>query len=532
MADLEALSDQYHLGLVAVRRTAGNELIVPSVIHWKENHYAALVEKIGSGYKVIDPTFGRPQWLSSEIINEKHQRIFLIIPTNQVPLHWQIVSLDQAKTVFGKGLHNAGSTQSKPHCDADGNPCTTGCTNECPPGQASGGNQPGGSGGPGGGGGPGTSGPGKMSCSSCTASGSGYMPDWKVEEPFISLWLHDRPLFYNRRHWRPIVHLQMDYHQREEDGGRSAYSFKCDFGPNWNCNLLTYILVQGNITNGTTITTTCDGSTNCTSDSEPLSGGGILATEYCPDGGQRVFGWSGSNSGPFIDVISHVRFVPAISNAAFENETRGAGGEEITSFGSVEHYMGNTLAYPNGSIATFNVLTISDFPEIRVGLLTSATDPHGHTMFYSYITNDDQILLSQVGDFDGKTNQFIYGNASFPTSITEVTNSYYHLGVNFTYDDGGRLTNIVDMAGISSSFGYMSTNELYYTNYDGSGHPVPLGTNSATLLTKLTTPYGTTTFDYFHPDMAAIRVQSRQQHQSGYYRDTTGRGETAFRLPG
>src|SRR5437879_13910515 len=73
--------------------------------------------------------------------------------------------------------------------DTNDFPCVT-CP--CPPG---GGGPPGpsnpggGGGGPGGpGGGPGSSTPG---CNDCNKTLDSGMPDWRVSEPYIQLWIHD-----------------------------------------------------------------------------------------------------------------------------------------------------------------------------------------------------------------------------------------------------------------------------------------------------------------------------------------------------
>src|SRR6478736_5578879 len=57
LARLTELAKDYQMGLVAVQRTEGAEIVVPSVVHWKENHYAAIVEKANGSFRVIDPTF-------------------------------------------------------------------------------------------------------------------------------------------------------------------------------------------------------------------------------------------------------------------------------------------------------------------------------------------------------------------------------------------------------------------------------------------------------------------------------------------
>ena len=50
MAALMALVESNHLNMAAVERTEGDELIVPCVVHWKENHYAAIIAQKGDLY--------------------------------------------------------------------------------------------------------------------------------------------------------------------------------------------------------------------------------------------------------------------------------------------------------------------------------------------------------------------------------------------------------------------------------------------------------------------------------------------------
>ena len=57
MASLWDLSQRAGLDLVPVQRISGTDLIVPSVVHWRQNHYAAIVAVQGNLYKVLDPTF-------------------------------------------------------------------------------------------------------------------------------------------------------------------------------------------------------------------------------------------------------------------------------------------------------------------------------------------------------------------------------------------------------------------------------------------------------------------------------------------
>jgi ABC-type bacteriocin/lantibiotic exporter with double-glycine peptidase domain len=53
--------------LVPVARNSGDELVVPSVIHFRQDHYAAIIAKKGDSYEVVDPTFGNRKWLTTSV---------------------------------------------------------------------------------------------------------------------------------------------------------------------------------------------------------------------------------------------------------------------------------------------------------------------------------------------------------------------------------------------------------------------------------------------------------------------------------
>lgn len=142
------------------------------------------------------------------------------------------------------------------------------CTDECgcPPGAGGGG--PGGAGGSGGGGGAGGGGPweytrpgvgggidsghaggnvgsgGGGSCPGCmtTKTYTQGMPQWRVSEPYLNLWVTDMPLAYQPAKG-PAVELRLAYKEREAAAGFSPDEFS--FGKRWNCSWLSWVLPLG-----------------------------------------------------------------------------------------------------------------------------------------------------------------------------------------------------------------------------------------------------------------------------------------------
>jgi len=237
------------------------------------------------------------------------------------------------------------------------------------------------------------------------------MPIWEVSEPYISVWLYDQPLGYAPGLGYPIS-FKLAYKQRE---ARVPSDHYFNFGPMWNSSWLTYISV----------------------DTDP--------TMISALGGEREYAGIDTYYSP--------------------EKLQGAAGGGTTNY---------TLSYPNGAKDYYNTL----YPSITingkaVALLTDKVDPFGHTNRFIYQHSGSLVLLQYVVDADGRTNTLAYTNTTYPTRVTGVQDPYGRTTI-LKYSDTGKLTNVVDVAGLSSSFKY---------DYQG-------------WVTNLITPYGTTTFTY------------------------------------
>src|SRR5439155_13058768 len=56
LKELADPAEQWSSAMVAVHWGDSPQFVVPSAIHWKENHYAAIIEQHGRRLKVADPT--------------------------------------------------------------------------------------------------------------------------------------------------------------------------------------------------------------------------------------------------------------------------------------------------------------------------------------------------------------------------------------------------------------------------------------------------------------------------------------------
>lgn len=125
LCQVAKLSHQLGLDFQMAFRHHGAEVVIPSVIHLKLNHFAAIIRCEGDRYLLQDPTFKKDVWVTRKALDTEASGYFLI-PGGELPESWRKVEDAEAKTVFGKG--NVPNPPEPPGpCDAS----TDGCT-PCP----------------------------------------------------------------------------------------------------------------------------------------------------------------------------------------------------------------------------------------------------------------------------------------------------------------------------------------------------------------------------------------------------------------
>jgi RHS repeat-associated protein len=79
------------------------DFIVPSVVHWKVGHYAAIVRRDGDRYLVEDLTFRTTVWATREALEAETSGYFLI-PPGELPRGWRSIDAREGATIWGKGV--------------------------------------------------------------------------------------------------------------------------------------------------------------------------------------------------------------------------------------------------------------------------------------------------------------------------------------------------------------------------------------------------------------------------------------------
>lgn len=437
LARLVGLAREQKLDLVPAHRLAGEDLVVPSVAHFRQNHYAAILAYRNGYYHVTDPTFGPSRWLALDAINEEASGYFLV-PAERKPVGWVTPSEQELSLIFGKGQDNQPPPPPPPPCNAsptDSDTCPPKCKfpwNFGPPG-------------------PPGDGPGCPTCkrkprsnilpgdTQPPYSGSGFipgdgygMPEWSVAEPYISVQLRDAPVGYAPGRGG---NLSVKLYYSEHEGRPTNYF---GFGPQWCSSLLSYMRIANDIND----------------DSPDFKE--YQVTVYGLGGGQLAF----SHNDTCADRSTFT---------TFDKGTPDIGGGVTNPI----------VHYPDGSMAVYGVRQfIQDTPAIRDFFLIQYVDSHGNTTTFNYTTTNDIVRLINIVDADGNTNTVFY-DATWTISISEI-DTPTGVSAKFRYDANGVLTNIIDALGMTNSFLYNLIGGYY-------------------VVTNLTTPYGNTSFSYLDP---------------------------------
>lgn len=121
LAQLKTWAQQVGLNYQAAKRSKGASIIVPSVMHWKAGHFAAITAHKNNRYQIKDPTFGTSSnlWITQQALESQTNGYFLV-PAGTLPSGWHPISNDEAQSVWGKGsasMRDQGKTPNTPRQD-------------------------------------------------------------------------------------------------------------------------------------------------------------------------------------------------------------------------------------------------------------------------------------------------------------------------------------------------------------------------------------------------------------------------------
>jgi RHS repeat-associated protein len=103
LSQVAELSKKIDLNYQMAFREKRGVFVVPSVVHWKAGHYAAIVRQVGDRYLVEDPTFVNTVWATRQALEAETSGYFLI-PPGDLPPGWREVNAKEGASVWGKGV--------------------------------------------------------------------------------------------------------------------------------------------------------------------------------------------------------------------------------------------------------------------------------------------------------------------------------------------------------------------------------------------------------------------------------------------
>ena len=113
LAQVANWAHQVGLKYQMAQRSKGSKIIVPSVMHWKLNHFAAITSFAKGRYQIKDPTFGENAnlWITQNAIDAETDG-YCLIPNGPLPPGYSTVADADAQNIWGKGSAE-GTDQSK-----------------------------------------------------------------------------------------------------------------------------------------------------------------------------------------------------------------------------------------------------------------------------------------------------------------------------------------------------------------------------------------------------------------------------------
>jgi len=124
----EELSQKLGLYFQMAFRQEDAAFVVPSVVHLKVDHFAAITKQKDNRYLLQDATFGNDVWVTREALEAETSGYFLI-PAGELAHDWRSVEAQEGNTVWGKGITNG--PDPGPHGPCDGS-SPAGGGNSCP----------------------------------------------------------------------------------------------------------------------------------------------------------------------------------------------------------------------------------------------------------------------------------------------------------------------------------------------------------------------------------------------------------------
>lgn len=364
--EVAELAHQVGLEYRMVQRTNDSPIPTPSVIHWKLNHYGAVLEHKDGKYLIEDLTFntlyGRKLWVSDKAIAEEASGYFLVPEKQEHENGYRLLAANEGDVIHGRGL----TYTSDPNCYRCNHP---------------------------------------QSCDICGKTGG--MARYSIHLMLVSLHIADTPIEYEPP-VGPAIDFTVTYNQRDvETIAGTGISY---MGKKWNHGWLAYIRDN----NG--------GSAMSTVYRYTRGGGAVI--HKLKTGSSTDYELDETGAGLVFVPASktYILTYPDGSQEYYEQSDNSSGWRRVF-LKRIKDTAGNTvtLTYDSNlrlasiTDAASQVTTLS-YNGIDPNEISKVTDPFGRYATFEY---DNQLRLKKVTDPEGITSEFTYdGNTDFIKALT------------------------------------------------------------------------------------------------------------------
>lgn len=407
LAELDQLAATSGMKYQMAFREPGAVIPDQAIVHWKLDHFSALVKTQHGYYQVLDPQFNfffRHGLSVKQDLFDSESDGYFLIPAGPLPQGWKPVTQQEAEMVWGRG----------PGPNPNPNDYTPQDKKNCP-----------------------TNGPG--------------MAFFNVDLMLVNLTIQDTPLFYNPP-IGPNVDMHVTYNQKDTISvANPTYSH---LGSKWTFDWFSFI------TDGGQGSPYPPGAPAGTPPNHYVRGGGWMTA---PGTMVSSSGTGGGGEEPADQpACQDVTFPPDINGDVLQYicssdsyvSTHPDGSQEIYARQGTVDSSGQRNVYlsaikdPAGNTLTINYDTGS-YP-FRID---SVTDALGQSTTLNYNNSADPYQITSVSDWTGRTCHFQYNSDGELQQITDEIG----MQSSFVYDDNELITNMVTPYG-TSTFSYSEPN--------------------------------------------------------------------------
>lgn len=359
---------------------------VPSIVHWKVGHFAAITTKRNGRYRLQDPTFGDTHWIREADLREETSGYFLTAAGSKKP-GWRIAEDSVAAQIFGKGQtsssdgNDTGDDGKQAHDDGDGDDDDDDDDDKD---------------------------------DKCKG-----MAQYDIHLLVVSLNVEDMPLSYAPP-VGPAVHLKLSYSHREQNLNYLSRHF--NFGPKWTCRWLSILRAS---------------TSNPEADITVFKRGGGLETypwnpntlDFTPHSRSRARIVRVSADPPVYE-----RRLPNGSKEVYAQAGWSSGGYRFLLLTQIVDPQGNalTLGYDYSSGTRLRTVTDAigqvttlNYQHTDPRKVTSVVDPFGRRATLEYVRNRAGIWqLGAITDPIGIVSSFRYQNPEYSDAMSDMETPY------------------------------------------------------------------------------------------------------------